>query len=307
MKSKILLFLVVVFLAGNWNGPTDISAKSYYSQLNKEQKDLYKIFLDHFCFQDEKAFTLELNQSFQGIPMESAVSTNRYNSLIAYSALFLDNPQLYWANEISLSYTGGNVFLDSILVSSRISDVKVKLSVNQAYYYEDLYEKQLTKAIKIIRKKIGKSKSKVKKLKVIHDYLCTNTKYSHKNATKSGSQYRYLHTAYGVFVKKKAVCDGYSMAMKELCDYFDIPCMVVYGRAKNPHGAYENHVWNVVKINKKWYAVDCTWDDSSKSKQWFLCGRKKLKTTHMELPKHADVLQEGVFSYPKITKKSYKK
>lgn len=41
----------------------------------------------------------------------------------------------------------------------------------------------------------------------------------------------------------------------------NIPCIIVIGKATNTKGQTENHAWNYVQINEKWYAVDCTWDD----------------------------------------------
>ena len=61
---------------------------------------------------------------------------------------------------------------------------------------------------------------------------------------------------------KGPVCEGYARAFKVLCDRLGIPCVLTEGFAKN--GQWETpelHMWNYVKIDGAWYAVDVTWND----------------------------------------------
>lgn len=58
------------------------------------------------------------------------------------------------------------------------------------------------------------------------------------------------------------VCESYARAMDILCSYVGIPCVVVDGFARNSlTAAGENHMWNYVKVEGNWYAVDSTWND----------------------------------------------
>ena len=59
----------------------------------------------------------------------------------------------------------------------------------------------------------------------------------------------------------KCVCEGYAKAFKYMLDSFGIESTLVIGTATNSQGESENHAWNYVKLNGRWYAVDCTWDD----------------------------------------------
>ncbi|MCR5737038.1 MAG: hypothetical protein K6G64_05250 [Eubacterium sp.] len=306
MKTKFLLLVVGLLICFGSSITVNAMSEKYYQQLNSDQKKIYNEMLNHFYGADSTEFYSDINRTFTGIPMDIAIEPYKNNALIAYSALLNDYPDFYWATQISLSFTGGNLMSESEVKSSTIYKVLYYLNVDSTVTKQEVYEKNLLKAIRAINKKTKKKKSDYQRILAIHKYICKNTKYDIKHVGNTAAKYHYLHTAYGVFVKKKAVCDGYSIAFKELCDYYKIPCMIVYGRVKNKYGVYENHAWNVVKLKKKWYAVDSTWDDSSKSKTWFLCGRKQLKKTHMEITANADVLQKGVFSYPKINKKSYK-
>ena len=55
-----------------------------------------------------------------------------------------------------------------------------------------------------------------------------------------------------------------------------VPVHYVTGNAGGPHA------WNIVKINKKWYYLDATWDDPSNvlSYNYFLIGSKKMNKDH---------------------------
>ena len=88
----------------------------------------------------------------------------------------------------------------------------------------------------------------------IHNYLVENCKYGYVEGAESQNSTAY--SSYGALVDGKAVCDGYSQAMKLLCDLEGISCDIVIGSAKG-----ENHAWNCVKLDGEWYQVDTTWDD----------------------------------------------
>ena len=76
------------------------------------------------------------------------------------------------------------------------------------------------------------------------------------------------HTAYGALVNKEAVCEGYAKAYKLLMDAMGIPCDVVIN---------EEHAWNVVCLEGKWYLVDVTNDDTSgNGMNFFLLGMDAL-------------------------------
>lgn len=68
-------------------------------------------------------------------------------------------------------------------------------------------------------------------------------------------------TVYGALVEAKGVCEAYSRAYKYILDDLGIENILVTGTAVNSTGVSEEHMWNYVKVNGKWYAVDVTWDD----------------------------------------------
>jgi len=70
------------------------------------------------------------------------------------------------------------------------------------------------------------------------------------------------HNAYGALVDGKAVCEGYAEALQYLLQRVGIQSFLAVGAGINPvTNATENHEWNYVKIDGKYYHVDLTWDD----------------------------------------------
>ena len=62
------------------------------------------------------------------------------------------------------------------------------------------------------------------------------------------------------------VCESYAKAYKALCNAVGLPCMFVAGCGTSVPGQFEsnNHAWNYIRIDGKWYAIDCTQDDFDK-------------------------------------------
>ena len=73
------------------------------------------------------------------------------------------------------------------------------------------------------------------------------------------------HIVKKTLVSKKAVCEGFAQSFKNVSELMDIPCKLIGGFSKGNVGDIgkipnqENHAWNAVKINNKWYLIDATW------------------------------------------------
>ena len=114
-------------------------------------------------------------------------------------------------------------------------------------------KKDVDAAVQAALSQVSGSWSEYDRERVIHDWLCGNVSYvDGKNA----------HNLYGVFVEKKAVCEGYAKAMQYLLYQSGIQCLCVTGMSAVPNSARnEAHAWNIVRISKEYYHVDVTWDD----------------------------------------------
>ncbi len=127
---------------------------------------------------------------------------------------------------------------------------RVKLTIQKTYSNYDIV-KINEKVEEIIQKEIKGEKDKRKIIKKIHDYIINNTKYDKDRTDRNIINYQ-SNTAYGVLFEGYGICSGYSDAMAIFLNYYDIPNFKV---------SSENHVWNAVYLDGKWYHLDLTWDD----------------------------------------------
>jgi len=140
------------------------------------------------------------------------------------------------SNNIKLTY-GGNYTLG--------------ITVNKAYSEEEI--KVINKVVdKVIEEKITNSTPTKEKIKIIHDYIIDNTSYDKlKYENKEDTTYK-SNTAYGVLIEGYGTCNGYADAMAIFLDKMNI----INYKISN-----DEHIWNLVYLDEKWYHLDLTWDD----------------------------------------------
>ena len=159
-------------------------------------------------------------------------------------------------------------------------DAKKKAKTVKIHSFSSGNKKVDKKIRSIIKKQIKPKMSTAERGKAIHDYIILNCKYDYKNYLK-GTIPSKSYTAEGVILKKKAVCAGYAEAFQLFMDALGIPCKTITGTT--PSGG---HAWNIVKINKKWYQIDLTWDDPVPDEKgrvvynYFLITDKQMKKDH---------------------------
>lgn len=99
------------------------------------------------------------------------------------------------------------------------------------------------------------------KIRSIHDSLCNLISYDYAAASDPDSD-PHGYDAYGALVQSDhtAVCEGYAESFKLLCQRENITCILVVG-----YGGGGLHMWNYVRLDGKWLAVDVTWADPASS------------------------------------------
>lgn len=172
------------------------------------------------------------------------------------NAIVNDNPDLFWfgiyADKVSYfsisienSVLGEYVynFYPEYNVNSEKDQLeKVQLMKNQMETAADEFIKQAN---------ITEGMTDYDKALALHDVVCANLAYDNSQSLE------WIHTVYGAFVNKYAVCDGYSKAYQYLLNKVGIDSHIATGWSKG-----EGHAWNLVKLDGEWYYTDVTWDDS---------------------------------------------
>lgn len=164
---------------------------------------------------------------------------------IVKEAVLADHPEAFW---VMGSYTVKNNFHDGnyLILYSKYSAEEIMAMFDE-----------LNNAIIPILSRIPDNADELTRETVVHDALVDEIAYDIEAAEADDSSH-YAFNIYGALVKKKAVCAGYSGAMKMLMNLVGIECRTAVGMSKN-----SGHMWNQIKIDGDWYNLDVTWDDSA--------------------------------------------
>lgn len=118
---------------------------------------------------------------------------------------------------------------------------KVIVKVNPIYTEEQ--QKEINQVIdQVIATKTTDVMTKEEKIKAIHDYIINETKYDKKRADNKVKEYQ-SDTAYGALIEHRAICGGYSDAMKLFLERLGIESYKI---------SSENHIWNLVRLDNQW-------------------------------------------------------
>ncbi len=99
-----------------------------------------------------------------------------------------------------------------------------------------------------------KDLSEIRREKEIFSWLVRNVTYDYDAFNNPlGPSQTDAWSAYGALVQKKAVCQGIACAFKLLCDQVELASIVVIGDANG------RHAWNIVRIERRFFHIDCTW------------------------------------------------
>lgn len=114
------------------------------------------------------------------------------------------------------------------------------------------------KCAAIYKEIIKDGMSDKEKVTAIHDYLIYHADYTANGDLSQASMWN--HSVAGLVLDGSAVCDGYARSFYLFCKAAGLECEYVGGYGL-PKTEDSSHAWNRVKVDGKWYYVDCTWDD----------------------------------------------
>lgn len=284
--------------------------KYFYNQLSQDSQTIYKAFQSNIENMKTGTYKIELGDSFSSILNKENGQEELgkiYQS--AFEAFNYDNPEVFYldANKMYLNIettTKGNTKKYNVYISSG----------NQSNYFTDEFSSkaQVDNAInqvrqirdQVIARKTGNT---YQDIKMVHDYLIDNLEYD------TSISEPHIYTIYGALVNKNCVCEGYARAFKYIMDGLNIPSVMVMGEGTNSQGQIENHAWNYIKLDERWFAVDVTWDDpvvygggrvTNESRyKYFLKGSSSFNQDHV--PSGQFTPDGKVFTYPIISSEDY--
>lgn len=241
------------FLLGE---PTfDSSKRYYYEQITQDVgRDLYgamlndnsgtgvaNIDLNDYTYKVEGTSRDEVAECFN-----TNICPYIFDGIVAFIE---DNPDRYWyCYDFNITYTYN---IDTLTNIVYFKDLKIESLIEEKNNKTNFDNK-----VREVAGNINGSNT-YDTLKQIHDYICKTVKYEELEGEID-------QTAYGSLMLNKAVCEGQAGLFEVLCREKGLICIMVGGIA-NTGTAEEYHAWNYVyqPNEKKWYAVDVTWDNHS--------------------------------------------
>ncbi len=117
----------------------------------------------------------------------------------------------------------------------------------------------LDRCKQIFEKVITEDMTDFEKELALHDWLVAHCKYDESTHDRETPEGRADNTnPYGVLAKNYGICLGYATTFQLFMDLAEVECITVVGAAFDSR---DDHAWNMVKLDGKWYCVDVTWDD----------------------------------------------
>ncbi len=164
---------------------------------------------------------------------------------------------------------------------------KITIHVDKTYTKKEI--EMIDKEVKKVKTLLeNKNLSTIDQIKIYHDYIINTSKYDSNRSDQNIVKYK-SDIAYGPLLEGRGLCGGYTDAMALFLEEMKV---------ENFKVASENHVWNAVKIDHKWYHLDLTWDDPVTPDgtdlleyNFFLIDTAKLK----EIEKEQHIFSENIY------------
>lgn len=199
----------------------------YYNMLTKSQQATYHAI---------KAGLESLASSFQIPRLEGKELAD------IYFMVRLDNPEIFYSTTFKYRYypESGNAEMipEYLFDKNKIKD----------------HQKAMKARVEKLALPMVKA-SEQEKLLYIHDFICQNVRYDKLKKA-------YSHEIIGPLGHGVGVCEGIAKSVKILCDKLGIWCIIAISDNNPEKGIKYRHAWNIVKVDKKYYHLDVTFDNS---------------------------------------------
>ena len=285
--------------------------KYLYSQLGENGKIIYEKLYENKENLKTGTYTIQFGNAFYDIlSQENGSDKLQEEYQTAIEAFTYDNPDVFYI-DITKMYI-------NIETIQKIFSTKYNVYINSAkdptYLLDgftskeqiDQCESQVIAVKNQILNQIA-GKNDIEKMRYIHDYLVDTIEYDQKFVEKN------IYNIYGALVSKTCVCEGYAKASQYLLNEAGLENIIITGTATNSDGKTENHAWNYVNIDEKWYAIDTTWDDpiivgggkltNTIRYRYFLKGSSTMNKNHFISTKFTSGGQD--FEFPELSITDY--
>jgi len=180
---------------------------------------------------------------------------SEYDLNYVYVAVMNDHPQFFWMSHSYVYGTFGTGM--AIFFQYNADGMKVDYTCTRAQAAARItaMNTEITKIFAAMPAALSEYDREL----YFHDYLLDKNSYEFA-AVASPESHLDAFSAYGALITGRIVCEGYSRGWQLLLYHSGINASLVVGHT-NPDS--QPHMWNMMKIDGKWYFSDLTWDDGA--------------------------------------------
>ena len=282
---SLILIVLSVYLYINYtriieeNPNIDKNSPAYINDIYMSDERIYNNYLS----ETEKIAYDELKDMFKKRQLKRKLDINKYSGksskdistdiMNAGRALLIDHPEMLQLASYGYRY-------DDTMIQA-----KIDFAINNPIM-GSLNTLRIRRIIDNIKRKT-KDMSDREKIKYVYEWIGDNNTYDELFTYTSKNQ-----SIYNVFIKGNAVCAGFAKASQVIFQNIGIESMTISGESGGPH------MWNVIKLDNKYYYYDSTYAASIRDKnhpQYY--GGLKQEEMNYYKADHSDW-------YPKIEEKS---
>lgn len=236
----------------------------YYDSFNEEQKMAY----DAFRSAAEDPFGEEPVPIRDGQGEAASVAASDLDTV--YQGFLYDHPEIFWLSRTygyrPLVGQGGEERADAVAAAA------IPASEEELARQKENFEKAADEFLQDVKE----TDSDRDRAAAIYEKLASQTEYD--ETAMYDERLEAQHTACGVIIDGRGVCDGISLAYKYLLARCGIRCLAVPGESR---GAA--HVWNLIYWDGTWHEADLTWDiasDGNDRMQYFDLTTEEMNKDH---------------------------
>lgn len=124
------------------------------------------------------------------------------------------------------------------------------------------------------------------KASYIHDYICDRLEYDDSLNQRSLAE---------AFCNGMGICNDYSGLFYLFGRYCGLNVKNERGAVKEPVDCY--HSWNMVKVDGIWKQIDVTWDDTTKTRDYFLLDENAFENSRIAFGGSFHAMENQILAY----------
>ena len=262
MKKNLVVFIISLFIIGFLFYFQSDLQKFYYSILREVTKEDYTLVKNKYYRDYDFNFVQNTN---------SLEPQNRKQLLNVFYTIInsgMDNFTFYCPESYSSCLTDVEDLANDPDLLSHINNFvhpyngfnhietqydslgKVNIHIQKSYSKKQIRE--INQVIdQLYNQLVVVGDSDINNIRRVHDYIINHTTYDSLRSDYNITTYR-SDIAYGPLLQGYGICGGYADAMELFLEKMGIISYKI---------SSEQHVWNAVYLDQKWYHLDLTWDD----------------------------------------------